>query len=430
MSEQQIWFLLIFSVPFVPAIVVFLFIRPRDGDAHVGGSLPILKDLRLDLGGAIATYLVIVVLGIIAYLFITQHEAVAFEIPLLTPDGVPIDPKQVEWANVQSPKIVIKLVHGTTAATHVFDDFSLHAEQKRFVSRTPLYFSSALIGQPASFEIASNASTMGDLEEAPLQPIMTLSMRLKDRVLADWLVRIDHISFNFNTDDKKLLIKRLWVLTNVGKGAHDRVQFGPWSVEGLQGLMFRVFKVSQTSVLSALEKIETLRGSDAANAARTAALEEAENSLFKDASEIGNVRWDRGPGEERVGYALGTDAAKLYVAPLPRIDSIPGGLESGQSLVALIDATATIPETWRDEVPPIVALYSFLTDQVFVDVSSSGAQELCETPFDIQIDAPDGQQSLDRSKVTRTSKSIFLWTSALEKDTKLVVPIRWKTSGC
>lgn len=80
MTEAQVWFAMLFSIPFLPAIAVFKLIPPEKGDAQVGGNFPIFKDLSIRLAGSIATYVVIVILGIISYIILTNDRALAFRL--------------------------------------------------------------------------------------------------------------------------------------------------------------------------------------------------------------------------------------------------------------------------------------------------------------------------------------------------------------
>ena len=107
LDDQMLWFLLIFSVPFVPAVVVFFMIKPQAGDARVGGSLPLFKDLKLELAGGIATYLVVVLVALIAYFMITRDNLIAFEVIPKGPDGQTLSFLDINPDHIQAPSINI-----------------------------------------------------------------------------------------------------------------------------------------------------------------------------------------------------------------------------------------------------------------------------------------------------------------------------------
>src|SRR5271165_1093140 len=393
MTEQQIWFLLIFTIPFIPATVVFLFIRPQAGDAKVGGSIPIFKDLKLDLGGAIATYVVIVIFALVAYWLITKKQVVAFEVRPVTESGEIVEPNSVDWRNLDVPQLE---VHAGTIKNGV-NDLALDEEKHLFVNPKGDYFSADLIGSNVVFDILASRTNLAESTENVLGSKIRLDMKIKDSALYGWLGRFDRTAFLFSPNEKKYMASRLFFLTNIGKNNTGRIELSPWAARGLASLTMRVYRVNENTLTDALTEFGQINKSEDNRQYGTRVDAWAKN-LLKTSSLIGSASWQRA-GEAPKELIVGDDTAKIYAAPTPRVDAIPGGVKAGDTIGIGVEASGDLEQNWKADYSSLVTLYSHPTELSLVIAQVDQGATFCTRARDVMIDGPSGSRSLPTSAV-------------------------------
>jgi len=106
MSEEQIWFVLIFSIPFIPALVIFNVLPAGEMEGRAHGRFPFLGKLSIRMRGAVVAYVIICLIAVGAYWVITRTIMVKVA---LVPDPVESTAEDRKWFHKISKDVQVRL---------------------------------------------------------------------------------------------------------------------------------------------------------------------------------------------------------------------------------------------------------------------------------------------------------------------------------
>ena len=239
MTEQQVWFLLIFSIPFIPAVLVFKIIKPKSGDAKVGGRIPIVKDLQIELGGAIATYVVIVLIALLAFSMIIEDKRLV----------VKIDPKNSEGQSINFGDVNIEKLTGSSFDLTVSadsgdrflltaSDFVLSDDLLQFVAKPEIYVRERSKDGRIHFTPGGGRFVSGSNNAVVLSATKngeySVGLELEEVFLADWIARADMLWIN--VERNRVETVQVTVFEDNSKEGIRKLRFGTANVSGLTGI--------------------------------------------------------------------------------------------------------------------------------------------------------------------------------------------------
>lgn len=425
MTEAQIWFLLIFSVPFVPAVVVFFLIKPESGDARVGGSIPLFKDLRLELAGSIATYVIIVIFSIIAYVVLARHETIVGSMLLnpVTPEGRLADPARINWDEAKLPPV--KLV-GSEKATFPIG-FSYDRARRGYVSSTPLKILRSSIGSRVELQAGENIAFFGLPPKSfiDLESSMKAEIMIKDEMFVDWTVRLDWQFAEYDLDRMEVKQMKVYILTDNTRLGMTRVNLNSWSIRGLRELLLSIYRLEKDStdeLLQAYSKnVKLPNGFNSAIAELSAKIKEITNK----SSRVGHDEWRWPHAEPFAAPVTSAGAASILFAPAPRV-TLPSTEGPGSSIAVVIKTLAALPPGWVAKPAPLSTNFDYVTENALISIALSGGLLFCSSPSEITLSGPGGSRPVSPSLISRGHDWKWVSLTAVRRTSKIEVPLEWK----
>lgn len=370
MNEQQIWYVLIFSIPFIPAIAVFFMIKPEPGDARVvGGSIPILKDMKIELGGAIATYVVIALVGFLGYYIIVQDKRLEVELVPVDENGIQYDAASIRLDELVDSNFRIEVSTGPER------NYSVSAADFRVVEAP-----SRLLGQGSVYvrDIRKNAEdalffrAVGGLftedtvrAELSVDGRYTIDVRIRSEFIVEWIAAFDGRWDSIGTDEHT--IHRVMLLRDNSDTGLRPITFGLQNIPGIRKFDVSVYSVdeqladafiadfamSSTNLdASAVDRIGQLVGSFV-----------SEHSAL----EISSGSWisERAEGLERIEASPGS-VVQMRFAPSPKI--VLPTAEKGQLVLVVMNFEGSAPDP--TDVRPYGFGQHFSTEKMFLQIES------------------------------------------------------------
>jgi hypothetical protein len=109
MNEGQIWFLLVFSIPFLPAFIVFRMLPAGDLRGTARGKLPFLGRLDIRMQGAVVAYVIVCLIALGAYVVITRTETINITLVVDGDAQAPGTRESKEWLKRAAAEIKVQL---------------------------------------------------------------------------------------------------------------------------------------------------------------------------------------------------------------------------------------------------------------------------------------------------------------------------------
>lgn len=370
MTEQQIWFVLIFSIPFIPAIAVFFMIKPQPGDAKVvGGSIPILKDMKIELGGAIATYVVIALVGFLGYYIIVQDKRLEVELVPVDENGIPYDAASIRLEELIASNFRLQVSTGSETDYSVSAaDFRIFKAPSRLLAQGKVYVRDIRKNdENALFFRAVGGLFTEDVvrAEVAVDGRYTIDVRIRSEFIVEWIAAFDGRWESIRTDDHKT--RRVLLLRdNSDKGLRS-VTFGLQNVPGLRQIDVSVYSVEEQLAAEFISEYSDYSTSlDAPTVEHIGGLVEAFVSANKN-REISTDSWvsERPEGLERIESGPGR-VIEFRFAPSPKI--VLPKVEPEQLILVVMNFEINPPDTTDDR--PYGHRQHFSTEQMYLQIES------------------------------------------------------------
>ncbi|MEL6368657.1 MAG: hypothetical protein AAFQ16_11935 [Pseudomonadota bacterium] len=433
MTEAQIWFAMLFSIPFIPAIAVFNLIPPEKGDAQVGGKLPIFKDLSIRLAGSIATYVVIVILGIISYMILTTDRALVFRLkPVIndyyivnrdTQSRLSILPEV--WEN--PPNVSVTFGEKRIDLT----DFQRNGESDLFVANKKIYVTRDGWGNEINLKSAESAYfSRSDVSRTVgfNADTLELEIEVREHMVADWIANYNRVHYDVDLDQSTISTRKVLMISSNARIRQRAIKLGTVSVSGIQELNLVTYQLNANGVDSfktALEKIKTNENPDLIVEALNAAEQELLSSPALAALDDASWSWE-GEGEF-VAVASGSGQySKILFAPTPGVRLPVKATDDDEYFVIVTETIGSLPSEWVREPEPVSVRYEFPTEFASITVSLLGQSGRFDGPMaQVVLETPKGDEPIDRAQSHQSVKTKSAWADDLLKSSKMIFPTPW-----
>ncbi|WP_064820473.1 hypothetical protein [Rhizobium phaseoli] len=429
MISSYIWFVLIFIVPFIPAVVVFHMIKPQEGDAKVGGNVPLFRDLKLDLGGAIATYVVIVVFAIVAFFVINRSEAIAvsFIVEPTNSAGDSIPSEYVNWEKIRLETLSIG-VQAKNGSKYYVDSFAKAPDTFKVGSHNTLSFLRADFGTPVPLELLGNKSLFLYEPTASLRQEIVVKVVVADEFLNDWIVVADLLEETFSGSDGTETSRKVLILQNGTKASLSNIRFGGWGLSGLKSMSMSARRVSQNSITDFVKsEISAARLPKNIVPARFAG---AVREVFDHASSAGDVKIDEEQIKKEVPSATRVGAASIIFAPSPRASFDPPIVPGQGVALEIISVRDLAPILTHGQDDPLTVGYDYGAMVAVSSYRASGNLKFCRDNMEAILDEPGGKRVLDASEIKNTADSKDVILTNVKRGSRLSVPISISAQPC
>lgn len=427
LTEQMIWFLLIFSVPFVPAIMVFLLIKPQSGDAKVGGSLPFFKELKIELAGAIATYLVIVLLAIVAYRMITNEKLISLHINPVTEFGETVLLSQVDPAFRSDPKVYARLKDGSGNYSFL-GDFNQMNPPYEYVAEKRFFLPESARRGEVEFRLGDGTHFIPKVYALNItEGKFTLNAEVRSDMISDWTSLLHSTSYTLNDEGSEWTATDFMVFQDTSTAGPNRFSLGTMSILGLTDANLQLWRVDEASALATLEKIRSLLNGQPSSET-SEALTVLEGELLASAERLSEAVWSPtgDTGEPYVPPLHTQDGqTKFLGAPSARIDLKPNWRTPNTLfLIRITTKEQVTPEELMDR-PALSIMYNYPTELAIIRVQTNpDVLALDERKTIAELDIPGTTAaSLSPDRIYRSTDAKFLSHDTLPRSSRIDVAL-------
>lgn len=422
MTEQQLWFLLIFSIPFAPAFIVFKLIKPKSGDAKIGGVIPIVKDLQIELGGAIATYVVIVLVALFAHSLITEDKRLVITIEPRNSDGQKVNKHDVNVERMLKSPFVLTAFSRTGERFPISSsEFDYDEETFNFTASPEVYLRAEDPFGHVYFNV--EGSRFAPPPTTPLALEITnngnynLELELKSELLADWM-SVASLSW-VDIGAAEVRVTDVTILYDFSKEGIARVSFGTMNASGLMNISTEVWEGKPDLIKNFLTEVEDVVNKLDGDSGE--ALRQLSQTLINKHSRfqpsIGSDDWTA-PNQETglVKRDTGARPSVFFIhAPSKRI-SLPSG-QPGRYI--LVHESSELKQQLRPGKPGFGVIYDHATKlgmiSVLFDESALVGPNVRPT-----IRGPGGEKNyIPDSNIAHAARSLLLFERDLPKQTEI-----------
>lgn len=421
MTEQQIWFLLIFSVPFIPAIIVFKLIKPKSGDAKIGGRIPIVKDLQIELGGAIATYVVIVLIALLAFSKIVEDKRLTVKIQPQNSEGQYVGLSDVNLEKLMSSSfdLVVRSDSGDRFLLSD-DDFEFDEKNFHFLANPEIYVRSVnrqgkLYFEPGGSRFVSSPDSNAALATTK-NGEYSLRLQVEADLLADWIARVD--LFWITVRETTVDTVQVTVLQDNSRDGISRIRFGASNVSGLAVIEANAWDGSNEIVERYL-----------ANVTKVSKTTEWDTStkLFELSSEL--IEAHNGRGIDRGVWTsdnpkglvknTGPDDPSVYFvhAPSKRID-LPSAM-GGRFVIISEKTSAKFSIDPAEYSPGVVYAHATNVAAIFIEIDANITSEFRNAPRIRSSGRNEG--TVSEENIFRDTNRLAIVETELPKETSVTV---------
>lgn len=428
MTEQQIWFLMIFSLPFLPAVVIFFLIKPQHGDADVIGGIPFFPGLRVKLAGAIATYLVIVVLALVAYQIIVKDETIALILEPVDRAGGRLDYASVNFDRAGAPIVHVEPLGDPNAGQTTLSAFELTREPFLFRSEKSLMLSRdrrntllrVLVGGGSLFVPA-------EYQAVAKEDVIVVSAAVQEDFMADWIALVNYVSIDIIPSKDVARIRQTFLVKDGSERGLTKMDFGVYSVSGLLRAELQIDKVAPEGWQGLEDRLDTVFDRQTAAGLGedlTGLLKEVENhTRFIDRSVWPDTL--EKPLEARVvgsESAVGPSVARFLFAPAPRIHL--EAASPGTIYLVRLTGEIAVPDADERIDLPLVFDMKFPTKRYVSTATLLGGTEMRFRAVEpLKILSSGNAMPIARERAISQPAFLLVWAMDLPKLSRVTMPI-------
>ncbi|WP_202350282.1 hypothetical protein [Mesorhizobium sp. 113-1-2] len=427
MTSGQVWFLMIFIVPFIPAALVFYIIKPVAGDAKVGGSLFLFKDLRLDLGGSIATYVVIVVMAVTAFFIINRSEAIAVTFRILPANsaGEILSYEDVNWTKVRVDTLQLG-VQAKNGTKYYVGGFKEDPKKESIESSGALEFLHSDFGAAVSLELRGSSSVSLFDQKVPLSDNLAVKVVIADELLNDWTSLVDLQAERISKSSDENVSRKLFLFRNGTNTSLPNIRFGSWGLLGLKSMSMVTRRISQAAMSKFIASdFSEMRSQVKVDNQR---LIDSATRIFMNASESGQVEWRAAQSQGAVPVVVRDGSASILFAPSPRASFDPP-IMPGEGVAVQVVAVRDL-EPILSGSDPITIGYDYGAIFATGMITAEGGIDLCGKNPEVVLDQPGGKRILGDDEVSNTSNTRVVMVKNVKKGSRLSIPVSFTSSGC
>ena len=434
-DDQMLWFVLIFVIPFLPAIIVFLLIKPQAGDTLVGGSVPFFKNLKIELAGAIGTYFVVVLISLVAFQVITSKKLIAFSVEPVSPDGRPISISEINTEFLVPPKLSVRASppgSGQRALswTDLSGDLELVDGRLEFTSSRAYQIANHLDNGVLYGRINNSGAYLGsEIFELETSPTIYVKARMTNQIMADWLNLFMMDRIWYDETDKSLRFEIVSVLRDQSVSQNlRRIQLGAVSMEGLTSIDLQLFRTSADNSDDFTSYVESVRQKSATETTRNQ-LRDNFNKFLEKAILLDNasISYDDANPYRREIVPENPESIWFFMnAPSPRVSLKNEWLQSGDDYVIRLSLVVDDVDSFFGDESPYVTVYNFGTKLALFDMELKGyGLKLEPQRQTAEIESPVHNEILSDidDHFVKNETGTFYLARELPKNTRAKIPL-------